>query len=407
MSKSVARQPIFDKNLSIYAYELLFRGDAEDVAGQFDPDKATSSVLVDALLSIGMDKVTQGKLAFVNFSRGMLVSDMLSAVPTNQIALEILESVDPDPFVLAACEKLKNDGYTLILDDFVYKPSLDPLIKLASIIKIDVLNSTPKALRDIPLRFRDRKILFLAEKVETYDQFRQVLDWGYSLFQGYFFCRPQTMDSGDISGNKLVYFQLIKELHDPATDPDKIEHIIQKDVSLSYTLIRYINSAAFGLKSKIHSIKHAVTLLGNKRLRDFSTLLLFKSIGDDKPGELITAAIIRGRFAEQIAIRIGLEHQASEAFLIGMFSLMDALLDRPMKRILSELNLDEDITAALQRQPGKLTSILETVIAYEQASWDKYEIYRQMIGLRDDDAHKMYVKAVEWADEIAKQGRSG
>ena len=401
--KVVARQPIFDKSLKIYAYELLFRGDALDVFGQFDHDKATSSVLYDGLFAVGLESLTHGKSAFVNFSRGMLTNEITENLPKDHITIEILENVEPDALVLAVCDKLRKAGYQLALDDFPEAVQPNPLVQMADIIKVDILNSPEQHCREVPKRFAGANRVFLAEKVETYEQYRKAVDWGYTLFQGYFFCRPQLIDTREIRGNKLVYFQLLKAMQDPDITMENLERIIHQDVSLSFAIIKYINSAAVGLRSKVQSVKHALTLLGMKKIREFSTLILFKRLGEDKPSELVVNSLIRGRFSELLAAHSGLKAKSGEAFLIGIFSLIDALLDRPMDTIVTELNLSEEITAALLRKPSPLTSILETVIAYEQADWENYDASAKPLGATDEATQEIYFSAVAWAEEIVSQ----
>lgn len=406
MEECIARQPIFDAKLRIYGYELLFRSNTASFSNlnaftQCDPDKATSNVLANSMFLFGMEKLTHGKPAFVNFSRRMLISDVMTFLPKQDIAVEILETVESDALTLAACERLKAAGYKIVLDDFTYHPILDPLIAIADIIKIDFIASPPSYCEAITKQFRRRdNIVFLAEKVETHEQYRQALSWGYTLFQGYFFCKPLILNTPDIQGNKMVYFQLLKELNDPKVGLKRLVNIIQRDISLSYKLIKYINSAAFGLREKISTIRQAVVMIGIKKLAKFVTLVLLVGLGEDKPGELVITSIVRGRFAELVAEQIGIKEQSGDAFLIGMFSLLDALLDRPMNKIMAELPLSDDISGALHRQPGKLTSILETVIAFEQGNWDKYEIYRQTIMLNNQTAQRLYMEAVSWVWDI-------
>ena len=401
MTECIARQPIFDAKLRIYGYELLYRSNEAMPMNVFtpcEPDQATSSVLVNSMFLFGIEKLTHGKLAFVNFSRSMLVSDVMSFLPEKQIVVEVLETVEPDALTLSACERLKAAGYKIVLDDFVYNQRMEPLIDIADIIKIDFLTSSAEYCESITKQLRRNKnIVFLAEKVETYEQYHQAVSWGYTLFQGYFFCKPLLLDTRDIQGSKLIYFRLLKELNDPDVGIKRIEEIIQKDLALSYKILKYINSAAHGLAAKISSIKQAVTMLGNEKLSKFVTIVLLKGLGQDKPTELVVTALIRGRFAELIAAATGLKVQSSEAFLIGMFSLMEAILDQPMDKILGGLPLDGAISGALQRQPGKLTSILETVIAYEQGDWAKYAIFCQAIELNHASAKKLYLEAVSWA----------
>lgn len=397
----IARQPIFDNKLRIYGYELLFRGYSSDATSAFDPDQATSSVLADSMFLIGLKQLVSEKLAFVNFSGKMLMSDVMTLLPNKQIAIEILETVNADEKCVAACKKLKESGYKIVLDDFIYHPTLEPLVAIADIIKVDFLSSPASYCESIPKRFKQRNdIIFLAEKVETYEQYLQAVKWGYTLFQGYFFCKPVVLNTQDIKGNKLVYFQLLKALNDPAITIDQLAKIIEKDVALSYKVLKYINSAAFGIRIKINSIKHALALMGSNNLEKLVTIVLLKGLGDDKPDELIVTATIRGRFAELIAGHMGLTDKSKNAFLVGMLSLIEALVDQPIAKILKELPLSDDISESLQRQPNTLTSILEMLIAYEQASWDKYIIYRQMLGLQDDEVKKMYMESISWAWSI-------
>lgn len=400
---SIARQPIFDKNFKIYGYELLFRGLAIDETGGFDHDGATSSVLYTGLFSVGLDKLTHGKRAFVNFSRGMLTGDLIQTLPQGQITIEILEHVEPDALVLQTCEELRKKGYQIALDDFSTEFQPELLVPMADIIKVDTLNTSPLLCRDVPKRFAAENRIFLAEKVETYEQYRQAVDWGYTLFQGYFFCRPQRIETHEIQGNKQVCFRLLKAMQDEKVTMDRLEQIIKQDLFLSYGIIKYINSAAIGLRSKVQSLKHALTLLGMKKIKEFSTILLLKRIGDDKPGELVVQSLIRGNFAETLARASGLARKADGAFLTGIFSLMDALLDRSMQAVLTELDLDEEVAAALLNRSGELADVLEAVVSYEKGNWVQYDACMQKFPAVKADVQELYLAAIAWAEDIMTQ----
>jgi len=400
----IARQPIFDINLKIYGYELLFRKISSNASADFDPEEATSSVLVNGMFVIGLEELTKGKPAFVNFSRKMLINDVMTFLPNKDIAIEILETVEPDQKCLQACTNLKENGYKIVLDDFVYHPKFDPFIAIADIIKVDFLLSSAAECATLPNRFKNPKdLIFLAEKVETYEQYSQAMKWGYTLFQGYFFCKPVVLNTRDIQGNKLVYFQLLKGLNDPSVSFDQLEHIIQRDVALSYKVLKYVNSPALGIRTKINSVKQALAMLGRTNMEKFITLVLLKGLSAEKPNELIVTSIIRGRFAELIAIYLGTKEQPSTAFLVGMFSLVEALLDTSMNKILSDLSLSDDISNALRRQPSVLTFILELVIAYEQGDGGTYEIYCRVLGLKNEDVKRIYMDAVSWVTKIEEE----
>lgn len=394
MQEFVARQPIFNNKLHVYAYELLFRSSR---SMDFDPIQATSCVVNNSLFLVGLDNLTFGKPAFVNFSEQLLTSDLMTLLPKDKMVIEILETVNPTAEAIQACKYLKDMGYTIALDDFVYHPKLEPFIELADIIKVDFLQCPECYCQSLPQKFAETNIVFLAEKIETYNQFKQALSWGYTLFQGYFFCKPDVISASDIQGNKLIYFQLIHELNNTTVDVNKLEHIIQKDVSLSYKLLKYINSTSIGLKQQVGSIKQAIALIGTNNLLKFVSLILLKGITTGKPSELTNMAIVRGRFAELIASNVGLQTVASDAFLVGLFSLLDALLDRPLKDVLAELALKEHIQNALERQPGKLAFILETVVAYEQADWERFDSFRELIKLDSVIAKNLYMESVSWA----------
>lgn len=396
MQQFVARQPIFNNKLHVHAYELLFRSNTIDGQFNFDPTQATSIVVNNGIFLVGLEKLTFAKPAFVNFSEQLLTSDLMTLLPKEKVVIEILETVAPTPKVMQACRKLKDLGYTIALDDFVYHPQLEPFIELADIIKVDFLLSPASYCQSIPKKFAKENIVFLAEKVETYNHFKQAVEWGYKLFQGYFFCKPDIISASDIQGNKLIYFKLLQELNNPGVAVDKLEQIIQKDVSLSYKLLKYINSASFSLKYKVSSIKQAIALIGTENLIKFVSLILLKGMSGDKPSELINTAIIRARFAELIASSVGLQKFAPDAFLVGLFSLLDALLDRPINEVLAELALKEHIQEALSRQPNSLMFILETVIAYEQADWERFDMFRNMIKLDSSIAKNLYMESVSW-----------
>ncbi len=400
MTNSMARQPILDKNLSVYGYELLFRGEAMDTEGRFDNDGATLSVLYSGLFVFGLEKLTHGKRSFVNFSGEMLISELMPRLPKNKITIEILEYVDPDEELLATCKALKTEGYQIALDDFLPNDRTVALLPMADIVKVDILNTSADLCAAIPHLFAETNRVFLAEKVETYEQYRKAVDWGYTLFQGYFFCRPQCFNAGEICGNKQVCFELLKAMQDDKTTMDSIQQIIQKDVFLSFAILKFINSAAFGFRTKVKSLKHALAMLGLKKIRDFSTILLLKRLGNDKPNELIVTSLIRGRFAEGLARQIGMDEKSGEAFLVGIFSLVDALLDMPMKQVLDELPVAEEVAAALQNCPGVLRFVLDTVVSYEQADWTRHDEYLRGLETTGGEIQQLYFEAVDWAEKI-------
>ena len=401
MSILVVRQPIFDKKLNLYGYELAVSGFPSPVSGKSDQNKALR-FLDDGMNYFEMEQLAQGKPVFVQLSSELLVSDRLDVLRKSKTVFEVQDKVEPGAEVVQSYKRLKKLGYIIALDNFVYHPSLDPRILLADIIKVDVRGQAALAGAKVASKFGMSTHLLMASNVDDYAKYRQSLDLGFSLFQGQFYCELQDGANGEVKENKIVAFELLKELQNQLVGAERLEQIIQKDIVLSFKVIQYVNSAAFGFKTTIESLRQAISLLGNQRIITLATLTLFQVIGKYKPGELFTTALVRGRFAERVATRIGLGDKASRVFLVGMFSLLDALLDRPMTDILRELNLHEEMVSALLRQPGSLTPALEMVVAFEQADWEKFGFFRRGYGLEEEVVQQLYFDALAWAGTISR-----
>lgn len=397
----VARQPIFDKEKNVVAYELLFRSSMSNSYDGSDGDKATTDVIVASFLSIGMDVVTGGKKAFINFTDNLLKQKVAHLLPSEVLAVEILETVEPEDEILAACRALKEEGYTIVLDDFVFHPRFRPLIKLADIIKIDFLATTAFERRDIVRRFATTPIEFLAEKVETQAEFEEAVRCGYSYFQGYFFSKPVIIARKDIPASKLSYLKLLQEIRSADMNINYIEETIKREISFSYRLLKYINSSAFGFRQEIRSIRQAVSLLGQRDLLKWVSLNAMCCIQDGKPLELITTAVIRAYFGELIALRLGKKAIASDVFLMGLFSLIDALLDCPLATILEELPVTREVKVALLGEEGFFHNIQQLIISYERADWKRVFEYAKIIGLPDEELPGLYFKTLAWAREFS------
>jgi len=307
----VARQPIIDRNEKIFAYELLFRQGNETSYSSVDGDKATGDVISNSFLTIGMDTLTGGKRGFINFTTNLIKNKIAYSLPKEYVGIEILENIEPDQEIILACKELKEAGYLIVLDDFVFEPKFRPLIELADIIKVDFLSTDVQERRNIIRRLGSGKIKFLAEKVETRDDFEQALQMGYSYFQGYYFYKPVVISGKAIPLFKLNYLRLMGEINNPNVDFDKITAFIRGDVSLSYNLLKFINSSVFGFKTKINSIKQALVLLGLSEVRKWASIMVLQNLGEDKPDALIVNSVVRATFGEALALKTTLKHQAS------------------------------------------------------------------------------------------------
>lgn len=395
MQLFVARQPIFNTSRKVIAYELLFRQENQQIYDGSDGDKATEEVLVTSFLAIGMDVLTGGKPAFINFTDNGLKSGIAELLPPNLLAVEILETVEPDDSVLAACRNLKQQGYRLVLDDFVFRPGYEPLIELASMIKVDFLITPTGERAKVIQQFGGRADLqFLAEKVETEQDFQEAVQVGYSYFQGYFFSKPVIIARKSIPFARLSAFQLLKAVNAPVFDLSQVESIIREEVAFSYQLFKYINSSAFGFRQEINSIRQALVLLGQRELQKWSSLIALRTMGQEKPPELLTASLLRAHFSELIAHHLKLGSMAADAFLTGLLSLMDAVLDQPMAEIITELPLQKEIKAALMGNSNVYRDILNLCIAYERAEWDGILHWAEKLRLDESELPGLILSAL-------------
>jgi c-di-GMP-related signal transduction protein len=397
----VARQPIFNRTQKVFAYELLFRNDFSNVYAALDGDQATTKVINNSFLIFGIETLTAGKRAFINFTANSLINDIPSLLPQELVAVEILEDVFPDENIVSACKKLKSKGYLIVLDDFIFKPVYEPFIKLADIIKVDFLSTSHQERIDLIERCKQYPIKFLAEKVETHEEFQQALKEGFSYFQGYFFCKPLMMSSKTLPEYKMNHLQILQEIHKPELEFNTIESIIKRDVSLSYKLLKFINSPLFGFRNRISSLRQALTLLGQKEVAKWISIIALKNVADDKPGELILSSLIRARFAESLASGKVLQQKINNAFLMGMFSHIDALLDRPLQEILEEISLDEEIKhALLETRNNRLLLLYKLIKGYEEADWEAHSLYVREIGIKEKDVLQAYRESLSWAHDL-------
>ncbi len=402
MDTFIARQPIFDEKQVVYAYELLFRSGMDNFFNGDNLDQASSKVIGDSVLIHGFDVLTGGKKAFFNVTRETLIEEYCFMLPKDQTVIEILENIDPDPALLRACERLKAAGYTIALDDFVYDPKYQPFLELASIIKVDFLLSNKEDQRKMAEQFIPKGIQMLAEKVETWEVYQEAKEMGYTYFQGYYFSKPTILTSKDIPSFKLHYLQILQEIHKPELNYGGLEQIIKRELSLSYKLLRYINSAFFCWKVKISSIGHALVLLGETEVKKWASLMTLASMADTKEDELVVQAIIRAKFCESLAPILGLTARSQDLFLMGMFSLVDGIMDQPIELILEKVPLNEDIKAALLGKEGHFGNIYQLVLSYEQGDWAAIPKLNEKLRLGDEHIAQFYIQALEWANHSFK-----
>ena len=360
----IGRQAIFDRDLDVYAYELLFRDDRlQNQCDQGDGDLATSRTILNAFVEIGLERLTNGKPAFLNLTRSFLTG--MPPIPFNPatVVLEILEDIPVDERLVSAVRGLHERGYRIALDDYLFEDKWQPLLPHISLIKVEI---TPETMQDMERRLRPLRELpvqLLAEKVETRAQFRELHALGFDLFQGYFFARPDIVEQKQLSESRLVLTRLLAELNDPEAELQEIARLIGQDPALSFKMLRLVNSAAVGLRREVESIQQAVVLLGLERIRAWATLFVMAGAGRDSH-ELINVGLLRANLCEGLS-RLHGRGQPDTAYTVGLLSILDGVLGTPMCEALKELPLPDPVRQAIGQRRGEYGEILDQAIKLE------------------------------------------
>lgn len=396
----VARQPIFELGRGLYGYELLYRRDGTSVRADGEDGYMSAEVINSALLGIGLRTVSNGSLVFVNFSRIQLATETWTLFEPGSAVIELLENVEPTAETIAACRKMVDAGYRLALDDYVYSEATKPLLELASIVKIDVLNRPVDDIAAVARQLEPTGVRLLAERVETAAVRDACADMGYELFQGYLFSKPETLSKTDVSPGQLAIMRLLNLLQDPNTRDDTLDSAFQSDLALSYKLLRIVNAASMGGRG-ITSIPHAVRLVGRQTLHRWLAVILVASLGSkgDVSHELALTAITRARMCELLTNANNNARAASSAFIVGLLSLLDVLLEVPMDKILSHIELSDEVRTALLKRRGPLGTPLQLVESYERAEWDTAKGLANDADVPDEILPNLYIDALHWAAE--------
>ena len=391
----VARQPIFNPKLEVVGYELLFRGEGyvNDVAMIANPESATATVVLNALTELDLGRIVGRRTAWVNVSREFVTGGLAHALPSDLVGLEIPETAQFDEEMLGALRELKAAGYKLALDDFRYRPGSESLLELFDLVKLNINELGNGQLTDLVERLKPYEGKLVAEKLGTQEQHEFCVAAGCDLFQGYFFCRPAVACTRGIAANRLALLQVAAALNDPDVELEQIEQLIAHDVALSFRLLRYVNSAFFGLRGDVRSIGQALALLGLDNVRRWSTLSVLASI-DDKPTELTVTALTRARFCELAGEPLGIA-SPSELFTLGLFSVLDAMMDAPMIDVIASLPLAAEMREALVGRKGKRGLLLECVTALETGEISDMPSIVANAG-------ELYLDALMWSNSAAE-----
>lgn len=410
MEVYLARQPILDRELRVSGYELLYRACRAGGAGRPDPIQASLLVLSETLLGFGLETLLGGKLGFVNFPRELLVADGPPPLPKDCLVIEILESVTPDGEVVEACRRLRAENYRLALDDVGPNTPTLALADFAHFIKVDFPGATSAERKDLVRRYGRPRRLMLAEKVETQADFLFARQEGFDRFQGYFFARPVILSRQEIPVSKFNRLRLLAEIERPELDFKRIGLLLRGEVGLCHRLLRYINSARFGMRLRVNSIERCLALLGEDEVRRWIALAALPVLAADRPGPLVETAVVRAEFCEALAPQVGLGARRSEIFLMGMFSLLDAIIGRPLEEILEEIGLADDIRDALLGRPessDRLHQLYRLVTAYERGDWPTVASAAGELGLTLESAVNLYLEALRRHRAAFRTPRSG
>lgn len=392
----IGRQPIFDRHLQVIGYELLYRSGQKSAADFLDGDHATASVLSNTFMSFGLDNLVEDKLAFINLTAPFLTGQYPLPGHHDRLVLEILEDTLLDAAMIECIRQLSAQGYVMALDDVVDHRAVEAILDRVDLVKVDFMQVNKAHLPEQVAYYKSRGVELLAEKIETQAELSYCQELGFDYFQGYFLSKPVVIQHKKISTSRMIILQLLNKLEEKDVAFQDIEVIITQDVGLSFKLLRLINSAYFGTRSEIASIHQALSLLGLEQIRNWISLLLL-SESDQKPAELIRAAMIRARMSELLATLLKLD-KPQTAFTVGLFSVLDALLDMSPEDIFSQIPLTQKVKQALVSQEGILGDILSAVIAYEAGHWDLVTC----ASLNTEHFQKSYLEAVQWSQGLSK-----
>lgn len=400
MNIFVARQPIFDNKNNVVAYELLFRNGYENSYNSIDGNEATLSVIANSFYEFDLKKVTDNKKAFINFTEKLIKEEIATILPTEYAVVEILETIEPTDEIINACKKLKEKGFILALDDFVFHEKYNKLIEIIDIIKVDFLITRGferKKIFDL-LKINNR-LKFLAEKVENIEEYNEAVYFGYTYFQGYYFSKPVILSKEYIPASRSTAIKILKLINDKDFNFTDLEALILEDVSLSYKLTKLIKSSAYCIKNKIHSIKYAITFLGEKEIVKWLHIVLLNDLKGSNPNELIKISLQRAKLCELICNMSVYKKKSFLAYMTGLFSVMDAILNRSMESVIEDIYLYEEVKDALIGKENELNTILKLAISFGKGEWEKADIYANKLDIDINKISEIYLDVLKWVDD--------
>ncbi|GAA6182983.1 MULTISPECIES: HDOD domain-containing protein [Alteromonadaceae] len=405
MFSYIARQAIFDQQMQVFAYELLFRDGEGNCFPDIEPNQATSKIITNSHFSIGVEEISDGKTAFINFQTDTLLYRFPTLFDPQTVVIELIKSVKVSEKLIAACKHISGLGYKIAIDDYDFDPKWDRLFSVINIIKVDVTTTDFKLIEQNLSRIKQARIKLVATKVENHDVFLRYSAVGFDFFQGYFFAKPEIKKHKNIPSSKLNLLKLMRESANSQFEFDKICQIVEKDVSLSYMLMRFINNPIMNKRNKINSLNHALNYMGEIEIKKFIALVAIANLGDEKPPELIHLSLVRAKFCELISMAKNDADNPPKGFLVGLFSLLDALLDQNMSKLIKKLPLNDDLKNALCGIEGQLRDYLVVARAFEYGDWNGVTHHSTKLELDQDMLHSFYNESIKWASAMTRSIR--
>lgn len=396
----VARQAILDRDQNVYAYELLFRDGTCNRFPDIEPDEATSKILTDSHLNLGLESITGGKVSFINFYEETLLYRFPTSLDPLNVVIEIVETTSANDRLLTACKHIQGLGYSLALDDYDFDPKWDKFLPHVDIVKVDIKQCSFDEIEQGIKKFESSRVKLIAEKVETQEEYKRFKDLGFDYFQGFFFARPEVIKSKSISNYSTSAVQLLAETSRLELDMDKVANILEKDVVLSYKLLRFINNPTINKRTQISSISHALNFMGQIELKKFIALLALAKMNDSKPEELVLIALVRAKFCEFVSSSRGDKENPPMGFLVGLLSVLDAMLDQKMPVLVENIPIAQVLKDALCGEKNKYFVYLSLAKGFEHANWELISTLTERLGLLPDDVSQFHRDALMWANEL-------
>ncbi len=398
MSMFIARQPIFQGNGDVYGYKLLYREAGQDSYSCVNGDLATSSVIAGNFLSSALESTTGGKKAFITFTESFLKMDIATLFPSEYLVVEVLENSVAIEEIINACTRIKSLGYMVCVGDFAFKPGFTELLNVADIVKVDFQVKSEQEKMSLVRNFKNEKMKFLAEKVESYEEYKKAIEWGYTYFQGYFFSKPEIVPSKTLHPSKWNQIRLMSAVNEETIDFGKIAEIIEMDPAFSYEILRIVNSSYFSRGAKTKTVKHALIRLGIADVKKWCYITALRKQTDKKYNEVIAMSMIRAKFLENFTSVMGIMNQSAEYTTVGILSKLDILLGSPMEIILQEMQLSEEISNTLlgKNDDTVLSQSYRLILECEKGNWKQVEMICRDLGVEIIKIAQLHNEAIKW-----------